>query len=618
MTNDETNQTVDTDFDGISFVDESPGPVLSINTEGQIIYKNQAGNMILESWNCPENQVTDELKNYVTSIIENDTPVKSELEFEDHTFYVEYIPSRDHRHVNILGLDITERKAVEKTLRLTQYSVDHAGESIYWLTSDARLVYVNETACRKLGYSYAELLTLTAADIDINFPVGQWDYYWQKVKEDKSIKLETMHKTKTGDLIPVSINCNVVSSEGVEYLCCFVTDMSEIKEKERKLQEAKDRFQTLTEQTSDWIWELDTTGKYTYASPRVEPILGYKAEEMIGKNFLDTMPDWQAKKCKRSFEYCVEKHLPIESLHNENIRKDGKKVILETSALPFFDKDNNLLGFRGIDRDITERKEAEKRTKQLLSMLETRNRELKNFISIVRHDIGNPLLSIETFIKELSRSMKSVQNLIVESDIDTDLRIQLNTTVNDRILPGIDFIKKSIQEIDDLLEGLRHISTIGHISLDIQQVDMNQLVSDLIVKLKPAIEEADADVLLEYLPDCKGDAALIKQVFTNLISNSIKYLSPERKGKVVITGKVQDTTAIYSIKDNGIGISRENRKKVFDIFFRADPFGTVRGDGLGLAIVQRIIQSHEGSVWVDSEPGKGSTFHVALPAAESS
>ncbi|PKG23874.1 sensor domain-containing protein [Niallia nealsonii] len=133
--------------------------------------------------------------------------------------------------------------------------------------------------------------------------------------------------------------------------------------------EEMDRFRALVEQVNDWIWEVDHTGIYTYASPRVKDMLGYEPEEVIGKTPFDLMPEWEAKRIAPIFEEFLSKKLPIENLENINIHRDGYEVVLETSGSPVIDSKGNCVGYRGMDRDITSKKAAERKQQQLLDII---------------------------------------------------------------------------------------------------------------------------------------------------------------------------------------------------------------------------------------------------------
>ena len=127
------------------------------------------------------------------------------------------------------------------------------------------------------------------------------------------------------------------------------------------------------------------------------------------------------------------------------------------------------------------------------------------------------------------------------------------------------------------------------------------------------INHSKAIVTVGDLPACLGDAGQIGQVLTNLLDNAVKYIDPARKGKIEISGKVEEGNSIYSVKDNGIGIASEHQDKIFEIFHRLDPTGRVAGEGLGLTIIMRILNGHKGKIWVDSSEGVGAKFSFTLP-----
>jgi len=132
------------------------------------------------------------------------------------------------------------------------------------------------------------------------------------------------------------------------------------KKVEDALKQSRERFRALTESTSDWVWEVDADSVYTYASPKVKDLIGYEPEEIIGKTPFDLMPPDEAKRVALLFKDIVKSRKPFAALENTNLHKDGRLVVLETSGVPIIDEGGNLLGYRGIDRDITERKQAEK------------------------------------------------------------------------------------------------------------------------------------------------------------------------------------------------------------------------------------------------------------------
>ncbi|MCK4963761.1 MAG: PAS domain S-box protein, partial [Dehalococcoidia bacterium] len=155
------------------------------------------------------------------------------------------------------------------------------------------------------------------------------------------------------------IGTNLIDNPSVAGIVLNLREITERKRVEERLQESEERFRALTESTSDWIWEVDLDSVYTYASPKVKDLLGYKPKEILGKTPFDLMPAAEAKRVEEAFRASVESRRPFVELENINMHKDGRLVVLETSGVPIFSDDGRLCGYRGIDRDITERKRVE-------------------------------------------------------------------------------------------------------------------------------------------------------------------------------------------------------------------------------------------------------------------
>ena len=139
--------------------------------------------------------------------------------------------------------DVTDRMRLERALRLTQFSVDHAGDAVFWLGSDARFFYANARACQHLGYSREELLSMTVHDVDPDFPAEVWPKHWEELKRRGSFTFESRHRTKEGGLVPVEITVNYMEFEGKEYNCAFVRDITERKQAEESLQKSHDELE---------------------------------------------------------------------------------------------------------------------------------------------------------------------------------------------------------------------------------------------------------------------------------------------------------------------------------------------------------------------------------------
>ena len=296
-----------------------------------------------------------------------------------------------------------------------------------------------------------------------------------------------------------------------------------------------------------------------------------------------------------------------------NLGADGRMHDVDCSLKPVFDETGKVCLLIPEGRDITDRKQAERELEQLLRTLEAKNRELQSVVFVASHDLKSPLVNLHGFSGELEKSCGQLETLLGKEAMSDTFKKELYPILHEDIPESLQFIKASTTKMRVLLEGLLRISRVGTVELDIDTLDMNKILRDVLDATEFQIKHEHLSVSLEKLPPCLGDRDQINQVFTNLVDNAIKYLNPNRKGSLRISGKVEDDMSVYCVEDNGIGISPGHEKKVFELFHRLNPNGPVRGEGLGLTIICRILDRNNGRIWVESQPGEGSSFFVALP-----
>jgi signal transduction histidine kinase len=249
-----------------------------------------------------------------------------------------------------------------------------------------------------------------------------------------------------------------------------------------------------------------------------------------------------------------------------------------------------------------------------LRTLEAQKKELESIVFVSSHDLRSPLVNIQGFSNELKFSCENISSVLTKLHIDEQAKKKISTFLNKDIPESLQYICDSVTKMDALLNGLLRLSRLGRASLQMRGLDMNSLVQEVLKNMQYQIKESGVSITINELPSCLGDRQQISQVFTNLLDNSIRYLDPSRKGKIHISGRIQNETSIYGIEDNGIGIDCRYYDKIFEIFHRLDLTGPA-GQGLGLTIVRRILDKHNGRIWVESEPGGGSRFYVALPCS---
>jgi signal transduction histidine kinase len=264
------------------------------------------------------------------------------------------------------------------------------------------------------------------------------------------------------------------------------------------------------------------------------------------------------------------------------------------------------------------RDKAEAEQQRLLDELAEKNSELEQVIYVTSHDLRSPLVNLQGFSQELGYSLKELRSFIEKAEPARGKTKNNISEILEDIFDSLKYIQSSTFKMDILLSGLLKVSRVSRMDSTFETIDMNRLISEITNAFEFQVKEANVNLQIGELPPCFGNELHLNQVFSNLLNNALKYLDPQRPGEIKITAKKTDANngkprhVVYCVEDNGIGISREYHKKIFEIFSRLNPDDS-DGEGLGLTIVNKIISRHHGEVWVESEPGKGSRFFVSLP-----
>jgi signal transduction histidine kinase/PAS domain-containing protein len=264
-------------------------------------------------------------------------------------------------------------------------------------------------------------------------------------------------------------------------------------------------------------------------------------------------------------------------------------------------------------RFIADRQRAEEERERLMRTVLNKNRELESIIYVASHDLRSPLLNIQGFSRRIETAGAELDKLLATPGTPTELQTSAHALLRERMNPSLGIVQGSVRKMDRLLNGLLRLSRLGRSAIRIEPLDMDRLVGSVLESLSFQIQEAGACFEVGGLPTCCGDSVQMAQVFTNLIDNAIKYRDPARPLLVRINGEMRGAESIYCVEDNGIGISPDHCEKVWEVFHRLDPDGPVGGEGLGLSIVMRILDRHDGRAWVEGTAGSGCRFFVALP-----
>jgi PAS domain S-box-containing protein len=512
---------------------------------------------------------------------------------------------------SILGVfaaarDITEQKKSEARIKGISDIIENSLNEVYIIDPETmNFIYANKGAIFNLGYTLNELILLSPIDIKPEFTK---ETYLNKIAPvlDGSIELlkfETFHKRKNFTLYPVEINLQLSDYEGKKALTQIILDISTRKEMEFELRESEEKLSALFSSMTDMVViheliynEFQDPIDYTIIDCNLAftEITGLKKEDVIYKKasavYNQNPPPYlniYSKVAITSIPYKYETFFePMDKYFSISVISPKKNQ------------------FATVTSDITSIKKFEE-------ALSTKNQELENYLFVASHDLRSPLVNIQGFSQRLLKKLNLIYNLIDLKELDEKV-IQI---LESDIPKALDYIFTNVKKMDTLLEGLLQISRTGRIQMKIKSIDMDKLLNNIKVANEFQLSEVNAKLVIKDLPNCFGDEDLLNQVFSNLITNAIKYRHPERNLLIEITAKQQFKKYIYCISDNGLGIAEKHLPKIWNVFYRVDN-SKVSGEGLGLSIVKRIMDKHQGKVWVESNEGIGSIFYIELQLNE--
>lgn len=273
-----------------------------------------------------------------------------------------------------------------------------------------------------------------------------------------------------------------------------------------------------------------------------------------------------------------------------NTRPGEKRIVLLSLSLLSMSQGELLLTSM---HDITEQRETEQKLHTTLAELERSNKELEQFAYVASHDLQEPLRMVSNFARLLSKQYHSM----MDEKADT----------------YINFMVQGTKRMQSLINDLMQYSRISIKAQPFVPTDLNLVMEDVLIDLKMAIDEKNAYICYENLPVVEADPVQMRQLMQNLIANAIKYKG-DSSPEIYIEAARHDGEWIICVRDNGIGINPEYHERIFVIFQMLHTKEKYSGNGIGLAVCKKIIERHNGRIWVDSEEGKGSAFYFSLPA----
>lgn len=352
-------------------------------------------------------------------------------------------------------------------------------------------------------------------------------------------------------------------------------------------------FHKMIEEVEDYaILMLNKSGYVENWNRGAEKIKGYTAKEIIGKSFrlFYTEEDKRNQKPELLLETARTTGKAAEE--GWRLRKDGSAFWGSIVITALHDDEGQVIGFTKVTRDLTERKLAEDRLRAYAQQLERQNKELEQFAYIASHDLQEPLRTVSSFVELIMTKFVPQQD--------------------DQVQQYMSYVVDASNRMRDLIKGLLDFSRLGREGKS-EAVDCQELVKEVLEDLQVAIQEADAQVQVGPLPVLMGYRLELKLLFQNLIGNALKFRKTEVPAAINIWAKARKEGWEFAVADNGIGIDSMFHDKIFVIFQRLHSRKQYTGAGIGLAHCKKIVELHGGSIWVNSKPNEGTTFHFLLP-----
>ncbi|WP_434684357.1 PAS domain S-box protein [Pseudanabaena minima] len=609
-----TNETLQ------ALVNASPRAIFMLDLEGKVKIWNPAAEQMF-GWTetevidhpCPillDDQLED-LTTLQSSLLQGKTYTRVEMTRQrkdgsaiDIVFSAAPLPDNNGQINGIVAViaDITEQKRQAAQVRLLQSVVVNTNDAIIVTEAEPteglghRIIYVNEAFTSITGYHPHEVLGQTPKILQgVKTDRAELQKVRQALSVWESITVEVINYRKDGSefwnefsLVPVA------DAKGwYTHWIAVQRDTTERKKVEQALRQSEERFRSLIENALDIIMILDINGTISYVSPSVSKVLGYDVTDLVGANIQEFIhaDDWAISIDRLTDTTSQESRLTIEFRHRH---QDGTWRILEAISQPFVDS-TDVMQMMVNARDITERKRLDEihlaleREKEL-SALKTR------FFSMASHEFRTPLSTALAAAQVLENSQQEWDN--TEKRLRNLHRIQ-------------DAVRNMVQLLDDILTINR--AETGKLAFNPKNIALEAYCRHFIEEMK-----LNAGNQHQLTFSCHGksqhvclDEKLLRSMLSNLLSNAIKY-SPQG-GDISLSLEFQLDNFIIKVQDQGIGILLEDQKQLFEPFHRGKNVKTISGTGLGLVVVKKCVDLHQGNIVINSEVERGTTCIITIP-----
>jgi PAS domain S-box-containing protein len=500
--------------------------------------------------------------------------------------------------MNLAGLSMADaavtggsgaRKRAEADSQLLRAIVDCSADAIVSKDLGGMITSWNTGAEHLFGYTAAEVLGRPITILTVPDRMEEEAGILARLKRGERIDhFETIRRTKNGRLVDISLTVSPVKDAsgtvvGASSICRDITGR---KRAEAALLASEERFRQLADSLPQIVWTARVDGRLDYCNERWYEFTGFERGTTGDVSWEPILHPDDMERSHEAWNKASASGEPYEIEYRFWDRWQHRWRWFMARAVPVRDAEANLKWF-GTCTDIDEQKHSE-------DELRRANEDLEQFAFSASHDLREPLRSVKIYAELLTRRYGN--------QLDGDA------------LKYLGFLRSAATRLDMLVHDLVAYTEVTQIEPPPEIADANAALSAALASLSSLISGSGAEVAAAPLPCLHVHPTHLQQIFQNLIGNAIKYRKPGEPPRVRINAKRQSGQWVFSVSDNGIGIQPEYKEKIFGLFKRLHTSEHYPGTGIGLAICKRIVDRYHGRIWVDSEPGEGTSFHFALPA----
>jgi PAS domain S-box-containing protein len=494
------------------------------------------------------------------------------------------------------------RERAEQGVALLSFALDKVREAAFLTDDKGRFHYVNDEACRVLGYSRAELLGLGVSDIDPKFPAKRWSEHWRDLKAQRSLSFEGRHRTRDGRTFPVEISANYFEYGGRAYNLALVRDIGERKRAEEALRRSEAYLaegQRLTH-TGSFAWSA-VTRQSLYWSEEMFRIFGLNPQEGVpsAETFWQRIHLEDLDRTRELLLRAAAGNMEYEHDHRI-VLPDGTVKHIHAVGHPVLDDNGEAVEYVGTAIDVTEQKRAEEAREQMRQLeadLAHINRVsmMGELTASIAHEVNQPLSGV------VSNGSACLRWLAGDAPNVEEAREAARRIVRDGKRAG------------EVIARVRAL--VKRAAAPSEKLDLNEIIREVLALVGDEAKKKSVSTRTQFADDLSpvsGDRVQLQQVMLNLVMNAIEAMSSveERARELLITTRNIDADQVQvTVKDSGTGIDPNTLDKIFDPFYTTKPGGM----GMGLSISRSILQAHGGRLWTAAKDGPGTIFHFSLP-----